>query len=334
MQEPVIVWDKEKAIAVRIPSKGLKGHSIDEGSKLLHVRLEESTTDILGDISKDGNEWLFKPVVPFTHGMRYAIYAGEKKIGIVKVPKATLDAPQLLQLYPSADTLPENLLKIYLQFSKPMQESEAIKHIHLINDRNDTIPAVFLDLQPELWNADRTVLTVWLDPGRIKRELIPNQQLGNPLEKGRHYKLIIDNLWRDQSGANLSGSFTKNFYVENRDEILPDVNEWQISTPAAESKQPLEITFNEMLDRFLITETIQVFTGNKIVNGTFNVLENEKKIQFIPGEIWTKGKYRLSVNGILEDVAGNNLNRPFDRDIQHKKIKAEGGSHERGFELK
>ena len=40
----------------------------------------------------------------------------------------------------------------------------------------------FLDLQPELWNAEGTVLTLWLDPGRIKRDLIPNKELGIPLK--------------------------------------------------------------------------------------------------------------------------------------------------------
>ena len=77
--------------------------------------------------------------------------------------------------------MPENLLKIYLRFSHPMREGQSDKYISLIKNGKDTLPDVFLNLQPELWNEDRTVLTVWLDPGRIKRDLQPNLKLGNPL---------------------------------------------------------------------------------------------------------------------------------------------------------
>ena len=83
-----------------------------------------------------------------------------------------------MAIYPTQDTVPENLLKIYLQFSKPMREGQALRHIELLKNNRDTLPGVFLDLQPELWNVDRTTLTVWLDPGRIKRDLQPNGPIG------------------------------------------------------------------------------------------------------------------------------------------------------------
>ena len=36
--------------------------------------------------------------------------------------------------------------------------------------------SIFLELENELWNPEHTQLTLWLDPGRIKRDLIPNQR--------------------------------------------------------------------------------------------------------------------------------------------------------------
>ena len=61
-------------------------------------------------------------------------------------------------------------------FSQPMQEGVSAEHICLVKGEKDTLKNVFLDLQPELWNHDRTMLTLWLDPGRIKRDLQPNRQ--------------------------------------------------------------------------------------------------------------------------------------------------------------
>ena len=65
-----------------------------------------------------------------------------------------------------------------------MQEGQALENITVIKNGKDTIPSIFLDLQPELWNKERTILTLWLDPGRIKRDLQPNKKLGLPLELG------------------------------------------------------------------------------------------------------------------------------------------------------
>ena len=91
-----------------------------------------------------------------------------------------------------------------------MQEGDELKHIHLIKDGRDTLSSVFLDL--ELWNNERTMLTLWLDPGRIKRELQPNKLLGPPLIKGSHYQLLIDKDWQDAEGILLKEKLGEEFF--------------------------------------------------------------------------------------------------------------------------
>ena len=103
-----------------------------------------------------------------------------------------------------------------------MSEGQSQKHIFLLNHNNDTIKDVFLDLQPELWDEDRTVLTMWLDPGRIKRDLIPNLQKGNPLKKGQQYTLAVAGEWKDEEGLPLKASYTRKFFVGERDSTGPD----------------------------------------------------------------------------------------------------------------
>lgn len=133
---------------------------------------------MLGEKKRDDDKILFTPLVPFTPNLDYEIVFRGRVIRKVKIPRHPQAlAAAIISVYPSTDTVPENLLKIYLGFSAAIREGEALKHVFLLDGENDTLSNVFLDLQPELWNEERTVLTLWLDPGRIKRGLIPNEQM-------------------------------------------------------------------------------------------------------------------------------------------------------------
>ncbi|WP_332367515.1 Ig-like domain-containing protein [Spirosoma telluris] len=191
----------------------------------------------------------------------------------------------------------------------------------LVRNKTDTLPGVFLDLQPELWNADRTMLTLWLDPGRIKRDLQPNKRLGTPLQAGRQYQLVVSSAWPDQQGATLAKLVTKTFVTVQRDSLSPVPAQWTLAQPGSGSVQPLNVSFGEALDYSLLTETLHVLTETgKPVSGKWQVGDEEKQSSFKPDVPWQTGMYRLRVEGRLEDLAGNNLNRPFDRDITRKEI--------------
>ena len=312
-----LLWKNNQAVAVSIPKHLLNGAEVDSMNSQLQVRIKKSSINILGEWSSNDDDMLFEPVVPLTGGMSYEIFFRDITIGNVQVPLPdTADATKVVEVYPTADALPENLLKMYIQFSSPMREGESDQHIFLLDDNNDTLPAVFLALQPELWNKERTVLTVWLDPGRIKRELIPNQELGNPLTKGKLYTLIVSDNWKDVQGLPLKQPHSKQFIVGARDSLKPDIEKWMLNLPVAETIQPLTIHFGEPLDYFLLQETIKIVDEkNNVVGGKIEVSNNERRLRFIPNNKWVKGSYRLQVASILEDVAGNNLNRPFDREI-------------------
>ena len=71
-----------------------------------------------------------------------------------------------------------------------MQEvRNSLEYIKVINLNTQKEEDIFLTLETELWNADHTELTLWLDPGRIKKDLIPNQKLGIPIKNGNSYEL-------------------------------------------------------------------------------------------------------------------------------------------------
>ena len=329
-----IIWEKEKAVGISIPKELLTDIPDDSIHSVLHIRLANNNTSILGEYTTMTDELIFRPLIPLTRGLKYEVRIGNKPAGEIAIPSVNpADAPTIVTVYPALDTVPENLLKFYILFSKPMQEGEALNHILLIKNGSDTLSDVFPDLQNELWNKERTMLTLWLDPGRIKRDLQPNLRLGPPLQRGGHYELLIRNDWQDETGANLKNDHSKKFFTGLHDSISPTPDDWKIAIPESGSKEALEISFNESLDPVLAENTMRIETGGNIVKGDFHINSKGTVLQFLPAESWKPGKYSLAIEARLEDLAGNNLNRLFDADLTQKAHKQQE-IFNRSFEIK
>ena len=331
-----IIWENNKAIAFSIPRNLIRKTTNSPNDEGLHVSLKNHHPgSILGRLDSFPDRITFTPALPFTRGLSYELYRGNRQIDEIIIPiEQGLNPPQILATYPSRDTLPANLLKFYIEFSTPMKEGEALQYITLLNDKNDTMRNVFLDLQAELWNPDRTVLTIWLDPGRIKRGLIPNKHLGNPLDTGKYYTLAISSTWQNTSGLSLATPYRRTFKIAARDSVAPGPGRWKLTLPYEETNQPLIIDFGEPLDYFLLQETINIIDNQgKLVKGLTRTSGKEMRISFHPIESWVAGIYVLRVASILEDVAGNNLNRVFDREISDATSKPEMKYVERRFSI-
>lgn len=317
--DPVsIQWEGDKAVAIIVPEKFLSPVSKDSVNELLHIHLAKSDLPVIGDYSFEDDKVIFKPIIAFTRGLKYKVYLRNELLDEITIPAInSTNPPEITAVYPALDTLPENLLKFYISFSKPMQEGDALQHIHLIKDEHDTLSSVFLDM--ELWNNERTMLTLWLDPGRIKRDLQPNKLLGPPLNKGSHYQLVIGNDWQDSEGILLKQSFTKNFFTGSHDSVSPDEKRWTINTPIAETREFLIVNFNESLDHVLAEKTISVTDANgNAVKGELQVNNMGTIVNFSPASEWGRGIYTLHIESRLEDLAGNNLDRLFDTDLTKK----------------
>src|SRR5688572_22539875 len=191
---------------------------------------------VLGDFRKERDEVIFEPIIPFTKGLRYEVLLDDSLLSEILIPIGNFKPPALLSIYPSQDTLPENLLKMYFEFSEPMVEGSSLQHLTLIRNDRDTMRATFLDLHPELWNSDGTVLTLWIDPGRIKRDLIPNKELGVPLKQGERYTLHLNKSWQSKNGVPLAKNYAKTFVTIHRDEESPDPQSWKVSVPSSNDK--------------------------------------------------------------------------------------------------
>jgi hypothetical protein len=54
------------------------------------------------------------------------------------------------------------------------------------------------------------------------------------------------------------------------------------------------------------------------IAGTIAIDHDETEWRFTPDAPWKAGSYRLAANRTLEDICGNRLDRPFDRDTREK----------------
>ena len=111
------------------------------------VKLKGSDKFILGDIVEE-DATKFVPVIPFSKGETYEVLYKDAIVGEFTIQyEEDIKQPKLLAIYPQIDTVPENLLKIYLQFSKPMQEvKDAKDFITVINQKTKQEEDIFLDL--------------------------------------------------------------------------------------------------------------------------------------------------------------------------------------------
>lgn len=307
-----VVYEDNKPVGVRF--------STDMDVEDLRVFVgEESQTSVIGLIVSVKDYHQFTPVISFTPGQTYTLRKSDTLVlASFTIPKrASNKASELLAIHPKVDTVPENLLKMYLEFAQPMQDvHHALDFITVTNETDGTETAPFLRLESELWNKERTVLTLWLDPGRIKTDLIPNRERGLPLTAGKTYTLQIDSLWKSREGMPLERKYTKRFHVRSRDDKRPNATEWQLRMEEEGSMQPLRLNFGEPMDAFLARETIQIFDlEGKPIRGRFTLGENASVLRFEPSVAWSGRDIELRIESRIEDLAGNNLNRLFDRPI-------------------
>ncbi|MCI0662828.1 MAG: Ig-like domain-containing protein [Acidobacteria bacterium] len=272
----------------------------------------------------------FEPQFPLAPGIVYrAIFRPDQLPGevvssitshIVSVfqapPRAQNIATVVSHVYPSAEILPENLLKFYVHFSAPMSRGQVYDHIHLRDRDGKTVELPFLELSEELWDMRMMRLTLFIDPGRIKRGVRPLEEIGAALEEGKTYTLVIESALKDGNGIPLKATFERVIKVGQPDRIPPDHTTWKIQSPKPNTREPLVVSFPEPMDHALAQRMIRVtYEAGEQVEGKA-ILEDQERIwTFIPTATWQRGAYKLVIQTTIEDLAGNNIGKPFDVDL-------------------
>lgn len=230
---------------------------------------------------------------------------------------ASAPTTSVLAIYPSADEVPVNQLKLYVHFSSPMSEGWANRAVHVRRaDNDEPLEGVFLPMEPELWDPERRRLTLLLDPGRIKRGLAPHDEAGYPLIEGVAIIVSIDSAFRDAAGQPLRAGAEQRYNVGPPVHARVDPRSWRYECPTAGSMNGLTVAFDRPLDHALLEHSLWVIdAAGAAVTGEATAGPGEWCWWFEPGAPWKEGRHMLMVDSRLEDLAGNSLVRVFDRDL-------------------
>ena len=173
----------------------------------------------------------------------------------------------------------------------------------------------FLELDEELWDREYKRLTILFDPGRIKRDLVPNREVGPPVQAGKAYTLEISKDWKDAKGVPMREGFAKKFEVVQPDRTPLDPKTWKLVAPTAGTREAVVLDFPESVDAALVQRFIDVVdSSGGLLVGAVTLDNEESRWIFTPVANWKAGKYSLHVLSGLEDLAGNRVGRAFDVD--------------------
>ncbi|MEP6834590.1 MAG: hypothetical protein ABJB74_14440 [Gemmatimonas sp.] len=307
---------------------------------LVRVAVDGSNeTPILGKYVANDSAVLFVPQYPFDAGRKYAVHVDVTAMAftrpdtiadvIVELPAGNQQAKTaVLRMLPSGDVFPENLLRLYIEFSAPMQRTSGLEFIKLLDDNGREVKAAFLPLDADFWNQERTRYTAFLDPGRVKLGILPNEQMGRALIPGRKYSIVIDSTWRDENGVPLAHTFRREFRVSAAEVRRIDYKQWKLSAPKIGSRDTLVVTFERPLDNGLLKRAlgVQLKSGTQVAGST-TIARDEAEWRFVPDQPWSAGDHNLVIFSILEDAAGNRIDGAFEVDMFNEIDKA--GKQER-----
>lgn len=290
----------------------------------------------------------FEPQFPLDPGVRYQVsfdpskarrlkLSGPSLTATVTVPKPPPGPPTAVAaVYPSANRLPENTLRLYVHFSGQMTRGDIYRHVKLVRDDGKEVESPFLEIDEELWSSDGTRITLLFHPGRVKQGLVPREELGPILESGRRYTLVIDRNWKDADGRPLVSEFRKTFTAGPADDEPVTPETWTLMAPRARSDAPVIVRLAKPLDHALLGRMVWVVDASgKRVEGETTVGGGERVLTFAPTRPWKVGEYKLVVNPQLEDVCGNRVGEPFEVDaLKPVERKIETKTVERAFKVK
>ncbi|MDW5266133.1 MULTISPECIES: hypothetical protein [Acidobacteriaceae] len=212
-----------------------------------------------------------------------------------------------IRISPEANMLPANTLRFYIHFPRPGEAHFDRDQLWLLDDKDQVVPDPFLVLSQELWSPDGRRLTVFMEPGRIKRGLGADPAHEPALVVGRTYKLVITALGQ-----------TASYTFRVTDPVLKALDEtyWVLLFPIVGSLDPLVVHFDRVMDAALCEDEIGILTASgEVVQTNLSLEPHGTTAQIIPTHPWNVGEHRIILSDRLEDVCGNRLGEALDHDM-------------------
>lgn len=263
----------------------------------------------------EGGALQLRPRFPLLPGVPYeaVLSSGGATATILPIATPEIDLPpaRVEGIFPAADVLPANTLRLYLHFDAPMARGRGRDRIHLETAAGERLEDSFLNLRAELWSEDQTRRTLLLDPGRIKRGVGSNLEGGAPLEAGGAYRIVVDAALPDAMGRPMAEPFVHAFRVGPAERRAIDPTGWAIDRPVPGTRAPLKVRFDRLMDRAIVQRALVVLDAGQLPLAG-SATATDQGWRFVPGAPWPTGTLHLRVDPVLEDVAGNTICHPFD----------------------
>jgi hypothetical protein len=306
-----------------------------EWSPLLRVFVDDAGASqageppaVLGRYAVTDSAIVFTPQFPFDPGRGYRVVFDPSHLprarttapvtAVVRLPAVITEPTRVVAVHPSADVVPENLLRVYIEFSAPMGNGVGVDFVKLVDlSGQDGVERVetgaFLPVEANFWSPDHTRYTLFFDPGRVKDDILPNRTSGRPLRAGRKYAIDVDASWTDANGRPLEAGHRHTFRAGPAVDKPIAISEWKLDPPAAGTRNPLTVRFAWPLDHGILVRALGVETADhRRVDGIVALDLHDVGWTFIPATAWTAGAYNLVAQGFLEDPQGNQIGRAFE----------------------
>ncbi len=272
---------------------------------------------LLGRWEHAAGRAVFLPSLPLPAGQAFAVeWVGAN--GVLHRREfrtaAAVGAVPTVELRPAGVPLPANALKFYLHFSEPMERGVFLDRLRLFESDGREVVGPFRET--ELWSPDGRRLTVWFHPGRQKTGVNLNLEEGPVLRAGARCRLVVSGAWRSAAGVALGADRSFEWQVGPADHTLPALAGLRLQAPAAGSREPLVVLSDEPLDPGVLAGALRIRRAGQGVAGRVEVAPDGRSWRFTPAVAWSTGDHELLADPNLEDLAGNSLSRPFERDLQ------------------
>lgn len=213
---------------------------------------------------------------------------------------AAQSTPRVVLVQPSAPEVPANLLRISIEFSKPVGGA-ILPRLALLHADGRLIEAPFLE--QELWSPDGRILTILMHPGRVKTGLNAREEMGPILAAGDDVVLVLDR------------RPIRQWIVGPADEYGPIPSAWKLLPVSVASRQALVVALDGPIDGRDADYLAIADSRNRRIDGRAQLKNGERVWTFTPSVPWRTGEYKLVARGTLEDPAGNRLGGHFETAI-------------------
>lgn len=233
-----------------------------------------------------------------------------------QVATASPAAVQSATVYPSGSSVPENLLRIEVRFSRPLRTPLEVNQVKLLDARGQEIEEAFLDLT--LPSTDGRRVTILMHPGRVKSGVGPNVALGRALHAGSTVSLVVDH-------PALAQPLIKVWTVTSFDVQSPQPGRWSFNVPRLQSRDALLVHLDKPISSS--AETLIAVRGpqGQRVAGRISLERGETIWRFTPSRPWRAGKHAVVTHPELEDAVGNRACAAFE--LAHaSEVRCDSGS--------